>query len=382
MAKISKLTAKQEKELKDFRARMWRQGVSCEPWDRVTAEAAITAAYKEIGMPPPTFFWMPSPWSCAMGLSILRYLTNNRTAGAGLQAGLKAGLGDGLWAGLEDGLEAGLEARLEAGLRHGLRHGLEDGIRDGLADGIRAGLRDGLEAGIRDGLGKIFTNEYTTLWWGQMDTYWLSFYRFGTDLGCEQTSLNLRRLEIMESISASCGFWYPRDKVCFVSDRFLDVKWDNARNHVGLPFRLHCDDGPAVTFRDGWSLYYWHGIRIPFTHRWIITDKSKITADAIMNEPNAELRRIMCEASEFKPIISIANIIATDRDGNGLTRRLMTASIKGAEIRLIEVQNGSLEPDGSRRKFVIGAMPGDTPHAAIAASYGINPAYYREAVRT
>jgi hypothetical protein len=51
-------------------------------------------------------------------------------------------------------------------------------------------------------------------------------------------------------------------------------------------------------------------------------------------------------------------------------------------VRIIEVTNGSLEPDGTRRKFHLGAMPGENPHEAIAASYGINPRHYREAVRT
>jgi hypothetical protein len=60
----------------------------------------------------------------------------------------------------------------------------------------------------------------------------------------------------------------------------------------------------------------------------------------------------------------------------------LTAEVKGETLRIVEVVNGSLEPDGTRRKFLLGAMPGKTPHEAIAASYGINPAHYQEAVRT
>jgi hypothetical protein len=53
------------------------------------------------------------------------------------------------------------------------------------------------------------------------------------------------------------------------------------------------------------------------------------------------------------------------------------------------VINGTVEPDGTRRKFHLGAArrrgsvaPPDTPHDAIANSYGIAPEHYREAVRT
>jgi hypothetical protein len=47
------------------------------------------------------------------------------------------------------------------------------------------------------------------------------------------------------------------------------------------------------------------------------------------------------------------------------------------------VVNGSLEPDGSRREFMISAEEESrTPHDAVAASYGRPKKLYREAVRT
>ncbi len=56
---------------------------------------------------------------------------------------------------------------------------------------------------------------------------------------------------------------------------------------------------------------------------------------------------------------------------------------------VVEVVNGSEEPDGGRRKFHLGAArdprtrhPPDTVNDAIANSYGIAPSCYREAVRT
>ncbi len=174
-------------------------------------------------------------------------------------------------------------------------------------------------------------------------------------------------------------FWYPRDGVCVVSDRFLSVLWDTSRNSAGLPFRLHCDNGPAVSFRDGWGLYYWHGYRIPTSHEWIIRDRNQITAEKIMAEPNAELRRIMCEITEWKPLLERAVVLDADQDGNGHPRRLLEKPVGNDRHRVIHVVNGSLEPDGSRREFVLGAMSGArTAHEAVAMSYGINPQHYRE----
>ena len=177
-------------------------------------------------------------------------------------------------------------------------------------------------------------------------------------------------------MTASAGFYWTLDGVCFVSERPSQIHLDQAG-------RMHCDNERAITYAGtGWGLYVWHGYRIPDDHAWIITDKGRITAEAIMGEPNAELRRIMCEITAFEPIRKLARVVREDVDGNGNPRRLLIVKVKDETLRIVEVVNGSLEPDGTRRKFLLGAMPGATPHDAIAASYGISPKHYREALRT
>jgi hypothetical protein len=58
--------------------------------------------------------------------------------------------------------------------------------------------------------------------------------------------------------------------------------------------RLHCEDGPAALFNDGFSLYAWHGIWL-LGKEWIITDPERITAKAIKNENDPDIKRLMTE---------------------------------------------------------------------------------------
>jgi hypothetical protein len=179
-------------------------------------------------------------------------------------------------------------------------------------------------------------------------------------------------------MTESAGFYWTLDDVCFASERPSQIHRDQAG-------RLHCDSAPAIAYSGtGWGLYSWHGYTLPATHSWIIADKARLTPALIEAESNAELRRIMLEVYGFDRYFSErkARVVAEDTDGNGHPRRLMIAKVNGDAIRVVEVLNGSLEPDGTRRKFVLGAMPGNTPHEAIANSYGISPRHYREAVRT
>lgn len=54
--------------------------------------------------------------------------------------------------------------------------------------------------------------------------------------------------------------------------------------------RLHCEDGAAVQYPDGWGVYSWHGVRVS---EEIIT--GTLTFEQIMAEENAEIKRVMIE---------------------------------------------------------------------------------------
>ena len=151
------------------------------------------------------------------------------------------------------------------------------------------------------------------------------------------------------------------------------------RNSAG---RLHNENGMSVKYADGWGIYTWHGFAIPKSHYWIITDKQKITPAKIEKEANAELRRIMLEIYGFSKYLEErkGKVLSEDVDGAGNPRRLIEITVGNEQHRVIELINSSLEPDGTRRKFHLGAMPGETPHEAVAASFGFNPAVFKEEV--
>ncbi len=161
---------------------------------------------------------------------------------------------------------------------------------------------------------------------------------------------------------------------CIVSDRPKTLKID-AQN------RPHCADGPSHEWRDGWNLYHWHGLKIPAE---LIENRHEMTAQHIAAISNAEHRRAAIEiyaathgADRFVKDLG-AKLISQDVS-HGRPRRLYQVG----DARFIHVINGSLEPDGSRREFLLGAEPSaKTPKAAIAASYGRPASKYREGVRT
>ena len=73
-------------------------------------------------------------------------------------------------------------------------------------------------------------------------------------------------------------------------------------------------------------------------------------------------------------------MISTDKDGAGNDRRLLEIEVSGEPIRIIELINSSPEPDGSYRKFHLGALRGDNPHDVVSASFGFDPKHFKEEV--
>ena len=209
--------------------------------------------------------------------------------GASLLNGLGGSLRDSLWTSLGTTLEDSLRTALGPGLWTTLEDSLGDSLENGLVDSLGASLRDRLRTGLGDALGDRLENvlgdskvpPQHTWWWGQMDAFWIAFYRFcGEVVGVRYEPASADGLRIMDEICQSCGWWYPRDGVCIVCERPSTIRM--AEN------RLHCGNGPAVKFRDGWSLYRWHGVAVP---EKLILAPDSYTREDYQHEQNAEVRR-------------------------------------------------------------------------------------------
>jgi hypothetical protein len=99
---------------------------------------------------------------------------------------------------------------------------------------------------------------------------------------------------------------------------------------------------------------------------------------------NAELRRVMLETFGFDRYIEArgARFIAED-EWLGLPRHLFEIDLKGEPVRVLRVVNGTVEADGRQRQFHLGVpLICNTPHEAVAWSYGRPTHLHKEAVRS
>ena len=203
--------------------------------------------------------------------------------------------------------------------------------------------------------------------YGQHDAGWISFYSyFKETIGLEKQTTKLSGLF---SLCESAGWALPHQNICWVSERHNVL----VRDERG---RLHCLDGPACAYPDGWAIYAVHGVRVP---EYIVTCPQEITIEKINSEKNAEVQRVMIERyGEDRYIVdSGMSPVATDERFGDIYLKEVEAGRPIAKIRLV---NRSPEPDGSYRIYWLNINAahyngdaGRIPQAAVASTWRTKP---------
>jgi hypothetical protein len=148
--------------------------------------------------------------------------------------------------------------------------------------------------------------------WGSYDCY-LTAMRdvIGLDLP------EYRAYSWYEQAAIHGGFRVMHRDFCIVSDFPEFIRMDDQN-------RPHCETGPSHRWRDGWSLYYWHGVRIP---GWWIDDRERLDAKTALKWDNIEQRRAACEIVGWNRILRELDAVTIDRDDDPEVGELVSVII-------------------------------------------------------
>lgn len=227
---------------------------------------------------------------------------------------------------------------------------------------------------------------------GNMWSAWDSYLTAGRDvLGLRLPSHAAYRS--WEQVAIHGGFRIMHSEFCMVSD-FPEVIQVDAGN------RPHCDNGPSHRWRDGWSLWYWHGVAV--TEQIIMRPETLCAAD-VHAENDVEVRRVMVERmgwdryaeqagvrvihadaleSQF-PTIPVSDLIEPSqrlvisyRAGKETAELLectQQTDFEGRPIRLVRLT----DPSTGRRYTLRVAHDTQRCYEGVAASFGMTEKQYR-----
>jgi hypothetical protein len=137
---------------------------------------------------------------------------------------------------------------------------------------------------------------------GSMDISWISFYKYFIEV----VGLDLEKIGGLHDLTYHTGWYNAYEDVVVFQHRPEYIKMDDTN-------RLHCENGPAIRYRDGYSLYSWHGTRIP--SEWI-ENKASLTPEIALTWSNIEQRRCAAEILGWDNVIRQLNHIVIDEDGD------------------------------------------------------------------
>lgn len=149
--------------------------------------------------------------------------------------------------------------------------------------------------------------------------------------------------------------------------------------HV-LDGRLHCPDGPAVSWPGGIRYYYWRGLSVP---EHVIMRPETLSGHDILNERNVEVRRAMIERVGLDRFLTLLGDVETLRpvhaDETGELYRLFEDDYMSPEP-LVVVR--LTDPSTGRRYFLRVPPNIQTAREALAWSFQMDPDDWGPAVET
>jgi hypothetical protein len=139
--------------------------------------------------------------------------------------------------------------------------------------------------------------------------------------------------------------------------------------------RLHCEDGPAIRYPDGFSVYAWHGTRIPA--EWI-EDKKSLTPSFALAVENMEQRRAACELIGWDNILQQLKAKVIDKNADPEIGELVEVDLPGSgKEKFLRVRCGT------GRGFALPVPPDmKTAWQSNAWTWGLTESEYQPEVRT
>lgn len=196
---------------------------------------------------------------------------------------------------------------------------------------------------------------------GNHDAGWFSFYNYFQEV----KGLNcIDKLQPLMDLTKYCGWVSFYENVVIFQDRPEVIKFDDQK-------RLHCEDGPSIRYRDGFSIYSWHGVSIP--SEWI-ENKATLTPKIALSWQNIEQRRCACEIIGWARILRELDSKVLDSDVDPMIGNLLEVNIPDiGHEKFLQVLCGT------GRTFAIPVPPEcKTALEANAWTYGIEPESLRD----
>ena len=359
-ARTDKLTDAQVAAMPAHAAKWVERGLDCTPAPRAEVEAGIRACYRLAGFAEPrVIVWVGSPVVGAFAVPYVAHLLQHDQV-RGQVGGQVSGQ---------------VHGQVDDQVYGQVRGQVGDQVDDQVYGQVYGQVRGQVHGQVHDQVyGQVDGTWHRYIggqWWAAWSA-WADYFRTVCHLDPPRPD-TWERLDAWTAANQA-GWWWPQHGFVVVCERPEYVRGEQVGPAGWGSHRLHCDDGPAVRWRDGNTLHAWHGVQVPAD----LIERGWDTA-RILREDNAEVRRAAIERSGWDQFIADADLAQVGdtvpdpgNPGNTLALYDVPEAIYDEPVRVLLCTNGTPERDGTRRRFGL-TVPADVddPVTAAAWTYGL-----------
>ena len=310
---IEHLTDAQLACIPEFIHKWTEIGACTDRSDRPRAEAGINLEYRNAGFDvPQQIVWCESPVSA--GATREQMLSRGESVGENLREEFDQSGFDSLSNALSDCVSRQIQDFIDERIRSETFTTVHDNITDMLRRTIRSQWTRKCNT-LSQRWGNLYGANY-----GQHEAGLLAKYVYFAEV-CELPTV-AQYVAGRSEIAQSANWWIPHERICFACERpHILHRDENAR--------LHCEDGPALSYADGFSVWAIHGVLVD---EQVVMHPETQSLDQIAYARNEEQRRIRIDRFGWPRYLaeSGATVISARRN-----------DVDGTEERLMRLKNGS-----------------------------------------
>ncbi len=121
---------------------------------------------------------------------------------------------------------------------------------------------------------------YSDWWYGQHNANWVGYYEYFYNVFGYKKGVDKKMFATLIEVTKKLHWFKPFDTDCFVCRKPKHIKM--------LGDVLHCEDGKAVEYLDGWGIYCLNGVTV--TKEIVETPADKLSCQLVVTETNAQVR--------------------------------------------------------------------------------------------
>jgi hypothetical protein len=276
---IASITPEQEALIPIVRDEWIRIGLDTTPTNPRLAEAAINLAYQCAGMnPPQKILWFKNPLEAMHHIVSTQELGENATKIA-----------------IKQGVINTVYSRVASTVSDTFRYTVSDEIEDAI-DASVGDIAFTIESTLRDAIGSSIFYKIGGAW-GLNNVSTLAVYAYFDALG-----IDCSPLKGLWATAQYCGWWWAYKNIAIVTPKPSEIRLDSQG-------KLHGEGVPTLVY-EGFQVYAYHGVRLP--EKYGKVHPSNWQAQWLLEEENAELRRVLIQGISYARIIEELQAIELD----------------------------------------------------------------------